>query len=510
MVPAARRKTSSRPLLGIVFGVVAALLVFELALQAISFAVWWGGGREQPVGADSAAIVLCVGDSNTYGVGASGQEQAYPAQLEARLNAARGGEWRVVNAGRAGRNSRELLLALPRQLAQHRPDVVCVLVGTNDAWSLPGEVTDAELEDAGDSDAEFPIVWRTGRMLALMQQWWRDDAATAAEFAGRWHEPETGTELWIEATGRFAIGGYHMTWRRDGDGLAVKFPNGVERRATLRRDGEDLYLQADWMRREYRFAPGPLPEGARPADESLFRTARSLGPDDPGFDEEFEWACARIAESPTNAAIWRRLQDLRLEPAHWQRLEALVRAALADAEDARTRAVLLRGLCMAPGKPAQDRLAWSVEAACLDGMDGALVGLLPLLRVTAEEYEAAVDEFAPSAERRAELRGLWHRADNRAAGYGLVLERHLQRVAALVQAAGARLVLLDYPLRLPVVEEIVDRVAGAHGAERVRLGSVFEELLRERQRDELFVPDGHCNDAGYEVIADQVAAVLRQ
>ena len=80
-------------------------------------------GKAQPVPAGST--VLALGDSLTYGTGASA-ETSYPTVL-AELTG-----WNVVNAGVPGDTSAQALARLPALLAEHRPKLVIVSIGGND------------------------------------------------------------------------------------------------------------------------------------------------------------------------------------------------------------------------------------------------------------------------------------------------------------------------------------------------------------------------------------------
>lgn len=73
----------------------------------------------------SAATVLALGDSITFGTGAT-PETSYPAVL-ARLTG-----WNVVNAGVAGDTSAQALSRLPALLQEHAPALVLVSIGGND------------------------------------------------------------------------------------------------------------------------------------------------------------------------------------------------------------------------------------------------------------------------------------------------------------------------------------------------------------------------------------------
>jgi len=87
--------------------------------------------------------VLCLGDSNTYGLYLRDRAQAYPQQFEHLWNAqADGHPIEVLNLGYPGTNSSRLRRDLPRMLETFRPAVVIVMVGSNDYWTAavpPGE-----------------------------------------------------------------------------------------------------------------------------------------------------------------------------------------------------------------------------------------------------------------------------------------------------------------------------------------------------------------------------------
>ena len=97
--------------------VAAALSVVSLAAcgkKAIT-------GRKVAAG----AAVLALGDSITFGTGASA-ETAYPVVL-AQLTG-----WNVVNAGVPGDTSAQALARLPALLQEHAPQLVLVSIGGND------------------------------------------------------------------------------------------------------------------------------------------------------------------------------------------------------------------------------------------------------------------------------------------------------------------------------------------------------------------------------------------
>ena len=77
-----------------------------------------------------AGTIVAVGDSLTAGLGVL-EEQAYPAQLERRLQAD-GHRYRVVNAGVSGETSSGTLSRIEWVLASLTPDIVILETGAND------------------------------------------------------------------------------------------------------------------------------------------------------------------------------------------------------------------------------------------------------------------------------------------------------------------------------------------------------------------------------------------
>lgn len=133
--PSAARRIGQRlalALLGAVLGVGA----LEAALQ-IGALVLWASGRGTPAAwVSGRRRVLCLGDSNTYGLYLADRADAYPQQLERLWNAdPERTPIEVLNLGYPGTNSSKLIHDLPNLLATFRPDVVLMMVGSNDFWT---------------------------------------------------------------------------------------------------------------------------------------------------------------------------------------------------------------------------------------------------------------------------------------------------------------------------------------------------------------------------------------
>lgn len=147
--------------------VAACLLALELLLQGLHLVT----AREvQPPADPNAIVVLCVGDSHTWGMG-----RGYPAALADEL-AQRSPRYHVVNLGVPGSNTAQLRRRFVDYLERFRPRVVILWSGINNSWNR----TDVALWDAaGEPDARasttrlldvsrvvrFVRVWRHQRAL---------------------------------------------------------------------------------------------------------------------------------------------------------------------------------------------------------------------------------------------------------------------------------------------------------------------------------------------------------
>ncbi|MEM7199431.1 MAG: SGNH/GDSL hydrolase family protein [Planctomycetota bacterium] len=491
----------------VLLGVVLGLLAFELAAQA----VFWSLRPRTPslhASGSAESVVLCVGDSNTFGMGASTADGPYPAQLGRLLEDAEPGRWSVVNGGRPGLNSEEIVRGLPMLLERYRPRVVYALVGTNDVWSHAEPVLDS---DWGRPEP-FPIRWRTGRLLALFARWLSQPSEAAARarqapFVGHWHDAAGGTEIHLAADGACRIGLTEAAWTEDGDDLLLTMPDSKVVRTTWRLDGQRLQLRIG-NGPPLVLTPGPAPQQHNP----FFVPTENMLPSDPGFAAAFAEACQEIEAAPTDLRQWARLTAMQLEPEHWRQLEQILRKAIDDAPHAALQARLFRGLCFLPKAAPRQRLGWALEATRLDGKGLPVVNLLrqsapPIAR---EEYDQLVAELETDAATRAKLATLYdeslgeHHRD-----YADVLEQNLRQLVAWCRRVGAEPVLLDYPSHIAEVDAVVTKLHEELRVDRVYVSAEFARALRTTRQEALFVEDGHCNDVGYGMMARLVLQDLQ-
>lgn len=132
----------------LVFSIILALIFSEFCLRTagrIYYKTWkWAAAKkinqiedefqllDKKNNSESGLIsVLCLGDSWTFGVGAS-PGYSYPAQLQQIFNKEEPGKYKVYNGGSPGITSTRLLKNLPGLLKEYNPNIVVILIGQND------------------------------------------------------------------------------------------------------------------------------------------------------------------------------------------------------------------------------------------------------------------------------------------------------------------------------------------------------------------------------------------
>jgi hypothetical protein len=173
--------TSARPhpwrrrLLLLGAGLLAALVAGEAALWIV---YWTSRPALRGVLGEGSRTILCIGDSNTFGVHLT-SEESYPGQLQTFLDRAPESPWRVVNVGWPGLNSAQVRRNLPDQLREYRPELVICWVGTNNTWSdSAGQLWETPDRETPESLAARVLhnvrILRVARML--INRWAGDEA----------------------------------------------------------------------------------------------------------------------------------------------------------------------------------------------------------------------------------------------------------------------------------------------------------------------------------------------
>jgi lysophospholipase L1-like esterase len=124
--------------------IIAPLVALELVLQGASLWGQWHYRREEALLRPDTARILCLGDSNTYGLYLP-RESSWPSQLQEFLDKEAPHRYQVINLGFPGAPTVRIAENLPAFLERFRPDLVIVLAGVNDFLYGAIDATDARL-----------------------------------------------------------------------------------------------------------------------------------------------------------------------------------------------------------------------------------------------------------------------------------------------------------------------------------------------------------------------------
>lgn len=499
--------------------VVIGFVVLELLLQVGTLVVLWTVGGDSGSSAKGGPVVLCVGDSYTYGLGASSTDKSYPGVMQTLLQTHRPGV-RVVNAGWPSRNSREVLAGLDRQLAAHRPKLVFLLVGLNDAWAKP-ERLDPDTLSANDGDG-WHWRWRTGRLFQLMfggddYGAGRLDDEAAGAVAGATPSlvrPELGVpEMPVDRAlakmqagdGPGAIALLEGAIVSDPDNAANYRQGLVQFNMMLAQPAQAkavlAALEQEWQLNKTSkvaeaLAVSLAAVGERSRATDLARTGTQLHPD--------------------NSSLWWLLgQGLYNDDDFGGAESALDRAIAiaAKADDRQWHAVVLRDGARASCHRDTDKATRQLlKAMRIDGN-------IELCRIIVEGVPQNFGDAAVTAclakmtltERDEELvQRLFTARESSSQEHCATLEFHLTAIVERCRAHGAEPVMMTYPLPVRAIEAVQENVAKATSMQLVRVMPVFAAELRKRPASDLYIADRHCSDGGYALMARLAAAVAEQ
>jgi lysophospholipase L1-like esterase len=260
----------------------------ELLLQT---GAWWvrATGREIPLARMTDEFrVLCLGDSNTYGVYLV-PEDSFPSQLEATWNeTVDTPKLRVFNLGYPGVDSSQLRFDLVRMLDSFRPHVVVLMVGANDYWTVPrafdeapGSATILERIERGS---------RLYRLVYMLANAYRSEELESPRFPiGRSDGSET------ENRGEFVFGDeiFELKWVRE-----KKTTRKQQRSAQLRENLRAIVEQARERATPIVLMTYPTQQQRgfyRRASQVIAKTARELDAPLVDLRREFAQQCPDLA-----------------------------------------------------------------------------------------------------------------------------------------------------------------------------------------------------------------------
>ncbi|MEM7199133.1 MAG: GDSL-type esterase/lipase family protein [Planctomycetota bacterium] len=537
-----RRPGSASPLARtgfITLGVLFGLMATELLLQGWAYVAWQRRPIEGVPRPDVPAV-LCVGDSFTYGMGASRSDWSYPSRLATRLGDDHGLDVEVVNCGWIGQTSTDVLKRLPGQLRRCAPKVVCILCGINDfGWQTQLIEPPDEGLQAEDS---FPLKFRLARLAQAFGNWLGGGPAYARErqehpFVGMWHDGANAVHIkpsgelvadWGAEQRNAYVYGINLRWRLDGGRLLLDVPVHDAFDTQWQMNDGKLSLLLPGSPKAIELEPGPPPETASGSgltqDEARTLAARfragghNLGEDAAralavtGLVDEALEVCLEMQAAELPVPHTAVLMQASLDPARHAALQEAIARALADERaTGGLRALMLRVRFWA----LKDR---EPEAALLALLESDFLVHDPTFtRVNLQRAEfspelldRSLDHLDATEEQRLAIKTLRSEAKTGTDGAEGILIEHLKRAMALCRENGAEPVLLTYPFHAPRHRQLITDLAATTETRLVPVRAAFERLLEHEPWEKLFVVDGHCADRGYDEIARSAAEAVAE
>jgi|GEM_PF-1737796 len=538
-----------------------AIVILELLLQVLSigahFVVGKGGQQESAQSgaeldaalAEGQRVAVCVGDSFTFGMGASDLKYSYPAEMERRLEEARGEDWKVVKVCYPGWNSEQMAGALLDRLDELKPDVVVLVGAVNDGWSgaKKVEMNSAEGLSSGDSPATKPgyrFQWRLAKLFRTLRQgnaFGNRDAdsqditdreksvlppidepspqAIPDDLEAASHAtppPDDMMVFWqLMEEERFAEAEelYHRLPdgpRQSDPSYRVAMVRCYQRLGKL----DQMRTLVDGIRAEYE--ADPTEEwGERMLDTlrgawmqgEMLTTARELAvrfPDNFNIAFSHGIAAHTAGDLPTSRGEFIRaaelLGDEKLTHPHaawfWES-RTTVFAGTQDID------------------PVPEEMALSLVCSRLGGQDDGTIRrwflqtreIIDRDLVIASLERVGVD---PNSDKAKSLLAIHAQAnedtlEQRAAE---VTRHNLGVMATAAKAQGALVLISTYPFDSESLAAAGKAASRDHKTLFLRIDDEFLDIVNVEGRDALFVADGHCNDRGYGMMGEMIATRL--
>ncbi len=502
------------------------LLLVEVLMQAGALIVYASSKKPAIEAGGATDTILCVGDSWTHGMGTTdSSKHSYPAVLQELLRQRTSTPWTVVNGGRSGQDSRDVLLRLPSQLQATKPKFVLVLIGRNDMWSQPVLVDDStKLEDY----QAYRFRWRLPRLFAWAMGAMRGETPVEPKMR-KVRGPEWDKRVipWSAAyPGEKAIAAYvpasakfmNEGWAAESNGkiedalaafesalqLAPEDPSvrSAVARVNARSGKHDAALvHLGWLREKWattgNYWVGRGLVGALDA-VNAFQEIRSV-------------AAAFLQQWPEEATMrsqlaWAELQLGDLDAAHAAIVRALETWKNAGAFEIRGKVEEFQGRYV---DAIRTNFACYVATNDAKALAGRLNTLLERQRALAATMHTELAAVACPDDVRGRMLEVLQEciAASEGKDQAAVLRRHWTQIAAHCLKHDAKVAFLTYPVPTPF-GRLTLTFAEANGLPCIDVESAFDKKVGGAKLKAMRSSDGHVNDEGYRLMAEFVADEL--
>ncbi len=499
-------------LLSFVIGIIICLVALEIALRVVGSMYARMSETDSTPDRTTTKTILCIGDSVTFGIGAP-RILSYPSQLQQLLNHSKSKtNYTVINRGRPGQNSAQLLTRFEAQLKQFQPDIVTVLIGAQNQSNYFGYRD--YLKNSENSGGEWLLsihdildrikIYKFTRLLIKDLSQGRRPAEQVIketgepyQAAGRQSETaKTEPKFYPQTTGQQHV-----------NAAAPPF---------LGPPMADKGLQEDKQE------PGLYPNkaGLRYTPECVTATRYKIQGDD---DKALELIEAVTRKKTVESECYGMAGMIYLERKLYDKAVSWYEKGI-KVDPAQFRNYEGIGMTFLEQDRLKEALGWfkkGFEYARYDSLYELSYSAIAETFQRLGDYRGAVEFFQKETQRQPLVDDYMHslagdylsifQTKKRGAKVHGWIRSDVEKIIELCRMYKARVVLQNYPAE-PMIEHIYSKVARRHDLPFVDHHSTFKKFIgKGGVRDpEYFVPDGHPNAKGYGLMADNLLKVLKK
>jgi len=482
-----------------ILGVVATVVLLEVALRIVGMIHYMEVSARKGKVREGDYKILCVGDSLTFGIGASEGED-YPRQLERLLNSKiRNRSFTVVNRGIGSYNTSQILNDFPAWVDEIKPDLVVVLAGCANTFNYWG----------------YHAYKRGSSILSRMHdQLYRIRIFKLIKLLQR-RLPDTIGLLKVRikaspgnADYNAGLGSIYTELNQYGKAIEL-----FKDRIKVDPNDADNYRDLGYMYKKL---------GDYTQSIECFKKAIKVCPGDPELYAETGMTYLRVNESD-KAISWFK-KGIAVDASHSSNYYGIgcVYSWLRKHEEAIKW--FKKGIRVNPddsnnysgigyayrdsGRP-EKGMRWFKQGIRLNPDDiSNYHGLAEAYNDTGEIASDKTIELMAEAAKRNPLAKEYIKMFENKRRIGLEarkwMESDLEKIIGICREKQIRIVLQNYPQEWEFLSPSRE-FAEKHGALFVDNRKAFNEMWeRGERRGDYFVPDGHCNDLGYSLMAKNI------
>lgn len=486
-----------------ILGLVATVVLLEVALRIVGMIHFREVTARKGEVRKGDYKILCMGDSFTFGIGAS-EEGDYPCQLERLLNSKIGNRhFTIVNRGIGGYNTSQILNDFPAWEDEIKPDLVVVMAGGANAWNYWGY----HAYKRGNSvlsrmqDQLYRI--RIFKLIKLLQKRFPD----AIGLLKAKIKTSPGSADYNAGLGNIytELNQYGKAVELFKDRIKVD-PNDADNYRDLGYVYKNLgdYTQSiECFKKAIKVCPGD-PELYAETGKTYLRVNES--------DKAISWFKRGIAVDASHSSNYYGIGSVySWLRKHEEAIKWFKKGIRVNPDDSNN----YTGIGYAyrdSGRP-EKAMPWFKQGIRINPDDiSNYHGLAEAYNDTGEIAGDKTIELMAEAAKRNPLAKEYIKMFENKRRIGLEarkwMESDLEKIIGICREKQIRIVLQNYPQEWEFLSPSRE-FAEKHGALFVDNRKAFNEMWeRGERREDYFVPDGHCNDLGYSVVAKNIYDVI--